>query len=445
MVCTYNKSLKSARAKTTGWPGLSLVLLFLLLISACSPETDQVFPETVFANPAAGSVFTAGDTILVEARVSDNENLESVELSLVDSNGNPVLPSIEVYNPVNPFTLRTLYHISDVMLAGGVYELRVRAFDGFNYANAFLQVNLKELEKQLKYPVIITSPDQQQAEVWKGDNLPAWRSICKVQGDFLAAGISSPAQMVFLAGKATAGITAIDLRESRQSWHIPAEQQVSGHYFEGINFCYPLLYASLYSGTVKGYDHEGMVKYTGILPERFYPVVNTTTDAFVITAMEGKFTDEHAVMAAYRESGFVRNQSGLPEAVMGLVPVSGNRALVLKHHAGGGSIWLFDPLADLITKLHDTDDSIFGYSAMDADNLIFSGETQGYWYRFSTNSLVPMPSIPGNAFVACDPVNRVIYTGKGNRMQLFGFPGGEQVAEVPAPGEIRELLLLFNK
>ncbi|MCT4622745.1 MAG: hypothetical protein N4A46_03910 [Schleiferiaceae bacterium] len=121
------------------------LVLMLICGFSCKKENTS-FPVVEVIQPIANSHFTVGDTLLVEAKASD-DNLRRVEVTVVDENFLPVQTSSSVTPVTNPMHFTRWFEISNLDLTSGVYHIRVRAYNDENYASGFQQIQVAGIPK----------------------------------------------------------------------------------------------------------------------------------------------------------------------------------------------------------------------------------------------------------------------------------------------------------
>ena len=95
-----------------GMRNIFLILLLSSLLLNCKKETD-LDPVISFISPSGQILLLAGDSIQVEADVSDDRSLTSISLQLFYMNEVPASSAV-VYQPQNnSFHISTLYHVNN--------------------------------------------------------------------------------------------------------------------------------------------------------------------------------------------------------------------------------------------------------------------------------------------------------------------------------------------
>ncbi len=124
-----------------------MILTIPISLDSCKQKEDVEFPVIQFLKPYESAFYSVGDTIPIQAEISDNNAIEFIDITLTDENFNPVL---KTYNPPfnsNPFTLVFDYPINDNFLESGIYNLLIRAGDGTQIKNKYQRIYIGALPK----------------------------------------------------------------------------------------------------------------------------------------------------------------------------------------------------------------------------------------------------------------------------------------------------------
>jgi hypothetical protein len=131
------------------------VLVLLAAVSCRKKNTDESYPTIQIEMPTQGRLFNYGDEISIKARIQDDNQLESIEVAITDSQGNKFLQT-ETFSPSNnTFDASLTIRHNDLYLTGGTYYVRIRASDGENEQFAFREIQLIEAPRQIENLLIV--------------------------------------------------------------------------------------------------------------------------------------------------------------------------------------------------------------------------------------------------------------------------------------------------
>lgn len=124
---------------------------FCLLFAICGcRKVDSEFPQISISEPFENQIFSVLDTIKVTASVSDNENIESVNVYLCDQNFATVLPPQQIIACAsNSFTFTTYFEIVDAYLPSGIYTICIKVDDGYNLKYKYQNIQIGGLNPSL--------------------------------------------------------------------------------------------------------------------------------------------------------------------------------------------------------------------------------------------------------------------------------------------------------
>ena len=422
------------------------ISIAIAFIQGCKDNEDLVYPEISVSQPLNGDNFENGDTISFQVTFSDNSELLSAEVVLVDKNNIAVLPNLNLVPDKNPFSLIGSYIISDPLLPGGVYQLRFRASDGTNVTNRFVDIQIHELEMQLLYPLIVTHPASNQWTAYKLNGTGTWKEIFSYTGDYLGSAVNSAASQFYTCGISQSDLTAVKLPEGGFLWNVKPEIHQSLRWFEGITFTDNKLYISCAEGNIRGYDKTGNEIYKTETYQNAIPSISVKTQNFVVAYFKDNFSNSNLLVAFHNEGGKMIHYKFILTGPIGLHHLNNDKVLVFSNNNGEGEISLYNGMDNSFSSFyHFNEGTFFETAALDSDNFIISGSAGLFWYRMSKNSLISIAPDLINCQLACDPIDQLIYAGQNSMLKVLDFSTTSVIQIYPLPGPVVDLHLVYNK
>ena len=124
--------------------------------AACNRrDSDTASPGIQITTPTVGAIFYFGNSIEIEARITDDRKLESVQLEVTDAQNNRYLQSQSFFPTQNSFQLNYSLTHNDLYLPSGTYYVRITASDGENQQIAFREIQFIEAPRQQERVFII--------------------------------------------------------------------------------------------------------------------------------------------------------------------------------------------------------------------------------------------------------------------------------------------------
>ncbi len=149
-------------------PTIILALLIIILFS-CKKEVDENLPQIQISLPYENATFGYQDEIRIKATVTDDVNLERIEVKVTSSTGQVYFNSINYINSGKSKTIDTFITHNDFYIETGTYYITIVAFDGINEKIEFSPIQVIESPRQLLYPMVIFNGNVYDTQVEKLD------------------------------------------------------------------------------------------------------------------------------------------------------------------------------------------------------------------------------------------------------------------------------------
>jgi len=423
-----------------------IFLFTAIAMIRCRKDSDSKFPIIDVQSPVPGSIFNVGDTIRLMASCRDDRQIKYLQVTLIDSEKKPVLPSIIINSPQNPYTLSTTFIIGDSLIESGTYELQFQVSDGTNTVNSFVKIQLIGLPKRFLYPIVISRPLSNELAAYAPDSSGQWNEIYSRQGDYIGTAVNSPFGYIYISGACTASLDAFNLKLKQVEWSIPSQQPSVHRWFESVSYHRPLLYVSYFEGYIKGFDISGVNSFTTVTTANYFPKASCLFNDNLAAALYDKMSGSHALAIYYLPGGSLKGLISPTPEIVALFQADKYHLICFGNQSGNGVIQEYDNRFGTLTLINQNiNDSIFKVSAMDGNNYIFSGKSKLYWYSYAENSLVDFISGIDKPMIACETVAKEVYVTTGLDIDIYSFPGGVLQKTIITPGKIVDLLLLYNK
>lgn len=422
---------------------IAFFMIAIYLIS-CKKESNDSNPIVVIVNPVAGTIYTAGDTIRVRIHLPSQQPPDKLEITLIDGNNQPVLPSSTIENPISNSDTQLDYILEDLSLESGSYNLKVKAIRGSTYSNAFVGIQIIATEREFKYPLLIgkAGSNQFRALSYTGE----WKEVFSRQGDYSGSAINSAKQLLYMAGASETGIAAFNLINGKTEWTVPPKQIPEGRWFEGVYFFDRQLHTCYYEGYIKAYDNLGNTEYTTALSFPDSPVYCCRFGNYLAVALHDFRTGTNSLALYFIPGGTLYRLYSPVIAISAMIEYDSRHLLIFGNIDGHAAIQLLDQSLGTVSYLKKLDnDSICKVSVMDTDNMIVSCKQNIYWYRYNVNSMSVFAENIPDASIACETIGQSVYAAAGNKLYRLSYPMGTLIDEIPVPVPVVDLHLVYNK
>ena len=419
----------------------------LFVLPGCEESTDNEPPNIIVTNPSSGESYTAGDTLAVNAEVSDNETIRRVLVRLTDEQGVAVAQNLSFTPNSNPFSINQTYIIDNVDLQSGTYYLAVTAEDEEQQASKFVELQVSSLPLTLERTLVVSShPDG--AEVFQLSEGGSFESLFVYDGDIVGSEISSFSNTVALCGGTSGDLefrSSIDgtllssfdnLSSGGTPWFLDLDYDDDERWFA----------AGLSNQEVRFYDQEGSSKGTLETQPEFRPYRSWMDD-------ERFFVDERSItqptvtLRVYQRPGGVFEQSiGLPNPLLGLFDrPSGEKLFFFNDEQNQAQVRLADVQTSLLGQpaelpmgtLNDVIELQPGRYALAIDGTI-------YRYDYNPSEFILISQTPAE-ILRYDRDGGAIIASEGNTLRYVDPNSGDVVGTATAPAEILNVLLDYNR
>ncbi len=128
-----------------------------ILFSGCKKEdVDEEPPKIFLESPFENQTFSSIDTIFVNAVITDNQNVSSVEVELLKLD-NELVTKRQFSFSGTEVNFGFAFEINQPLLATGQYYFAIRARDGENRSSAFRQILINAIPREIEQYIAITA------------------------------------------------------------------------------------------------------------------------------------------------------------------------------------------------------------------------------------------------------------------------------------------------
>ncbi len=421
-------------------------VFLLILVISCHKDSDTNSPAITLVRPAQGAVYNVYDTIWISALISDESKLESVKVSLLDKDQKPILVP-QMFTPsTSEYTLNTGIPIDDIHLETGTYSLQVKAFDGFNYTNAYKEILIREIPLKLKSVVLLSRGGIYSIDVSILSESGTWNKIFFLNGDYKASDICSFDQLVFTAGARSGNLNATSLPAGPVVWQVPLLSSPPYRYFEDMVYYRPLLYVANYNGAIYGYNRDGIVVSSATILPDYFPEKLGIANNILLADMHSKTGNVNLLAAYYLATGSLMQSTNITMDVIAIESVDNDNVLVFGNEGNLGKILEYTISQNMLRELKVfPDGKISGVARKDNQFFFISGEQAVHWYIRPTNTLVEF--LPGkqNALIDFDRVSNRLYALSNHNLGIYEMFNSSPVISIPVADSVLALHLLYNK
>ncbi len=402
---------------------LHLLIPFLMLIASlllsCKEDHDHQ-PLIDFIQPSGPISIVAGDSIFVEARISDDIQLIEVSIQLLNQNEVPVSSALVYQLNNNEFHINTLYYVNNIYLETGTYLLTIYASDGKNSERLAREIEIQALPLELKKVYAIT-PSGNNVRIYSLDSLNSYSLLTSVSGDYLSSSLSSRFQRINTLGRTAGGFNVLDALTGDNLNHIPGPCPLADTCFEFLQFQNEWNYISYSDGNIKAYDQNGLQKFMIQQQNYFEPGACYQNGHYFYAELYYPANSQNRLGTFFFPSGVATQECVLDLDILKIYKADTDELYLFGHSTGDAMVKIYNRQTNQTTLLRNFGsiniNSIFQMS----DHEFYIATDTGIWRynanqnQFSQISNTPVQSINYdsifNEFYFCMNTTLVVVDG----------------------------------
>ena len=230
-----------------------------IVISSCKKDGDTLPPVVTIDNPYEYKIFNIYDTIYISGNVKDESIVQSVKISIVNSNFEPVLSSEFHSLNTKDYYFNTSIAINDTHLNSGLYYVLVTGFDGTNYKNLYRAITINGIPLVFKKVIAITNVNSNSYNVYGINDTLQATLMFNYTGDYISSAINNNYQQIYICGSINSDMNTYNLVSNSLQWSLPNENNAPFPSFNNVYFNNDIIYVSYYNDKIIGYNRlEGI-------------------------------------------------------------------------------------------------------------------------------------------------------------------------------------------
>ena len=420
---------------------LAFLIGTTIVIGSCKKDTDEQAPIIQIESPNAGQVITLPDTLLILANISDDRQVKSVRVSIVDEENvsrGPVF--INTYSsPIVNFNIGFL--IEDLSLESGSYSLQVTASDGENETKVFIPIVLIEIPKQ--FLGLVYSREQGEDRILRiemADGTQSEQLISSSSGHFDIENLKS---RVFVSQFNDRTLTAYDFGENlNENWEHTLLDLPAGHGIEQVRFdsFREEVIVNTGTGGIYLYRSSGsQVGYLSMEPiETCQDLVANETEIWLGVSSAG---GQNSLVQIYRDSGVrgaILPLSFIPQQMCwysnSRIAMSlDNGDIHLKNPSNGSVTPLDIPGEQMVLSMKSYNGELFVLKNNQLYKVSSSYQIQGIYSGVDIRDF------------EIDEVNGRVFLLEGNTLKTFNLYPWFQQSQAALLPEPESISLIYNK
>ncbi|MFO8055313.1 MAG: hypothetical protein R6U19_09165 [Bacteroidales bacterium] len=424
-----------------------LLPLIMLLSTGCQKEEDNERPVVKMISPGPGSYYSVPDTIEVIAEISDDQNIEWIELSLINREQQPVAKTKSIKDiHKKQYKLQAEYVVDDILLPGGEYYIQVKASDGQNTKNGQQKVYINEADKILEHYIVVTRSNPNQVSIYRLDTAGNSGFLFSEPIDYLDSEFIPYNQQLILSGHKTYDVKAFHAGNYEHAWNIPVVANPPEPCFTALGSTKKEILLGYYDGKIHLINHKGKKTLSLYTPGALYPYRLSVNGNYLLSAQQNIPKNERYLVSYFLDGGGVHRQMFIDFDVQSLFNQGEHKFFITGNHASSAGIWLYNLNTQNLWNAMDFDESKIRSSCQISQNdYLLSGTQNLYWYQVASNSLTIWKTGFSAEKLYYEPLTNSVLAISGKTIHLFDFPISSLKKTLTLSEEIFAVHPVYNK
>lgn len=424
------------------------VFIFALVfsLSSCKDDEDESPPRITIESPFENQIFSSLDSIEAAATITDNEQITSVELEILDLEFNQVAVRQSYPASGSTFSFGQLFPINQPQLLTGDYYLAFRANDGSNVGSAFVKIKINAIPRVLEGVLVLTSLNNQSYVYYREADENDFELEHNFFADAVGGGLNYRQNILATAGGLVGNADFFELEEFGIVNSLP------GFGNNGI----PFYLSTKYDAKLEQFfltDREGRIQvfdkstfllrgFDGLQNHLPLEVFGTQNGYFL---SEKEMTGPNFRLTSYSYQGLLFTNHFVSGEVKGVFDRNFNEKYV----------WIDDPEGLEMRILNETTEFLsLPYQRLGArlkdvvqissNGFVISTSDGLFRYTYSNGGTVILDSTAPEGDLYFNDLDQLIYLITGHQVRIYAL-SGVLVGELSFPQDIRYVGFDYNR
>lgn len=419
------------------------LIFFFCFLFACREDRDLNPPGIQIFSPAENSSYTVFDTIRVKAGLSDDRQVLSVSIQLLEENHTPAQSPVRSNIGGMNFIYENVYAISNADLISGTYYLKISATDGENDSKKYIKIYLSEAPVSGRGIFIISLPSTNSVEVTFLDSAMEASLFLAKNCDYRGSCVGSGNAYLNLMGNFLCGLNSYNIPDKSIRWSEPA--QGSSSYFTQLDFYSEISYVCYYTGMIRGFDKNGALQFSATVNSGYYPV-KTFLHNSVIFAEEQELSGSKRQVSKYFSTGSYGESVAIPISIVSFGAKDNNNIFLFGNDSSQAAILLYDIPNDNISTPYTlpAGSTLNDALQINTNTYLLALQDGLYKYQYSPLNFIQQVSLAGINRIKYDETNNRVVVASGNKLYVYNYSNWNLMQSYTHPHSIRDFHMFYE-
>ncbi|MFT6997499.1 MAG: hypothetical protein ACJAQ4_001253 [Cryomorphaceae bacterium] len=438
--------MKSFKKHFSTFVHTGLAVFVVLSLSSCNDDEDENPPRITIEFPFENQIFLSTDTIEASAVITDNEQIISVELEILDLAFNQVAARRSYPASGSTFNFGQRFPIDAPQLQTGDYYLAFRANDGRNVGSAFVKVRIIAIPRELEGVLVLTSQSNQSYIYYCEEGENEFELEHNFFSDAVGGGLNYRQDIFATAGGEAGDADFFETEEFSTVNSLPGFGNTGLPFYLSMTFDDNLEQFILTErdGRVRVLDKSAFVLlgFDGLANHLPLKVFGNEDGYFL---SEKEIDGPLYSFTFYSFQGLLLDNYLVAGAVRGVFDRNVNEKFVWVDDPEGLELRLLNVSTEFLSLPYERPGASLSDVIRTGNNTFIISTSDGLLrYNYSNGGTVILNSSAPEGDLYFDDLNQLIYLTSGQDARIYAI-NGQQVAEFSFPREIIYVGFDYNR
>ncbi len=422
-----------------------LILTISLLLVACHKDPPDTPPSVTVDFPVANSTFDVIDTVSFKVRITDDENILYLKVSLVDEAFTPTGNQQSWSINLRSTTINDYFLINQPSLPSGNYYIVFEAVDNRDYTKKFLPVTLNGIPKKLDNTILFTTNGQTSTiEIldtgFQSVNTIVFNSL------FQDGMVSSYQQNIFYLSQ-NGQLSVYDAPAQNYHWSVSNLNSLSHDYLGHLAVENPYVLVP-YNYCIRSYGNDGTFYRTYTIPSvEQRPVISFVSGNYLFVITKPYTNIPSRVYKYYFNTNVLADNYMLDYSFdpKTIVQPDDDKIFIFGNIQGETKLYEYYFSDNLVSSVDGLPTGTF-YDAVKVDDqrILISIDGNIYQLNPQTYSMISINPVLHGYDLDYNFLDNTIWLANNNELFVYTYPEYQEVGYATTTDSIAKIGLLFN-
>jgi hypothetical protein len=419
--------MKSFKKYFSTFVHTGLATFVLLSLSSCKGDEDENPPRITIESPFENQTFSSTDTIEASAVITDNEQITSVELEILDLEFNQVATKRSYPASGSTFNFGQLFPIGAPELSTGDYYLAFRANDGRNVGSAFVKIRINAIPRELEGVLVLTSQDNQSYLYYREEDETEFEVEHNFFSDAVGGGLNYRQNIFATAGGEAGNADFFEIDKFSIVNSLPGFGSIGLPFYLFITFDDDLeqFVVTQRDGRIRVLDKSAfaLIGFDGLVNHLPLKVFGNQDGYFLC---EKEIDGPIYSLTFYSFQGLLLDNYPVAGEVRGVFDLSLNEKFVWVDDPDGLELRILNVSTEFLSLPYQRIGSRLSDVIRTGNNAFIISTSEGLLrYNYSNGGTVIFNSSAPEGNLYFDDLNQLIYLVSGQEATIYGMNGSE--------------------